>query len=361
LADFTRDNLFKGTVVSIFQSISDWYQNLSVFWLWIVRILLLLLIIVLFVYHFYLPAKWVHMPDPVSTNSTQSREASQLFWKTFHSGETNKLTLDAMIKSLSSAQANDKDSLLLSELLASAHYSRYQLRSHWGLSASEMVGDLESSKHYAERAIRLDPDIAHSTMPSLKAMNEWNLATLNDDQAALNVITIDILENTFLYPEFASFIQAWVLTAGLQYDDPHAALAKQGMDFMLESCAGMKVPDGMKFTKFTQTLFWFKIWLFGPNLCYTMEIAPHNIEGSFLNKGDILLKAGLREQAITSYENIKVASTYDTWKFKSLAEDRLSRIAYFEKKFREDSGKLDVEEPAMGYQSQNGCAVCHTN
>lgn len=347
--------------MSLTTSLSDWYANLTNFKRWLVRGLIVLLIIIFFLYKFFLPPDKVNLPIPISPASSEAAEASQLFWDTFHGGETDLAKIEAMIAKLTEAIATAEDDLVLHELLGVAHYWKYQQRSYWSRSAEEMKPELEKALVLGKRAVELTPDLSKSTMPSLVAMSNWNLAKLADDQEAMKQVELDIVGNTFLYPAFASFIQAWVLNSTLKPEDPNSRLSLQGMHYMLASCAGFTVANDMKFTHFSQTMFWLKIWIFGDPVCYNNQIAPHNVEGAFINQGDILLKAGDKKSAIIAYNNTKTSPTFDTWKYKPLLLDRLARPDYYQKKFIADSGYLDVEEPALGYQSRDGCAICHSN
>lgn len=126
----------------------------------------------------------------------------------------------------------------------------------------------------------------------------------------------------------------------------------------MSSCAGVNLPPKLKFTKFVHTAYGLKS--IATPVCYNNPVAPHSIEGTLFSIGDAWLKEGELERAKLWYENPQTSPTYDTWKYQHMLEDRLARLEFFRDKFRADSGKLDVEEPAMSGQSGISSGICHT-
>jgi hypothetical protein len=57
--------------------------------------------------------------------------------------------------------------------------------------------------------------------------------------------------------------------------------------------------------------------------CWNDWIAPHNVEGFFLNMGDILVKAGDWQAPRKIYANAKISSTYAEWKYREILEERI--------------------------------------
>jgi hypothetical protein len=94
--------------------------------------------------------------------------------------------------------------------------------------------------------------------------------------------------------------------------------------------------------------------------CYNTDIAPHNLEGTFLGLGDAYAKNGQLPQARASYQNARNTPSYKTWKYQSIVEARLAQLDKLQAKFSADSGQLRVAtEPAMFFQSAYSCTACH--
>jgi hypothetical protein len=89
-------------------------------------------------------------------------------------------------------------------------------------------------------------------------------------------------------------------------------------------------------------------------------VAPHNLEATFLATGDMMVKMGQFDHARTWYENAQASPTYPNWRYSEVVEQRLSSdFKSLQAEFVADSGKLDVSDPALSFQSQMGCASCH--
>lgn len=212
----------------------------------------------------------------------------------------------------------------------------------------------------AKQTIALEPGVTETTAPSMLATAAWQLAVLEDEPMVRSRVHLNIMDNSFLYPQFASFIQGWLLAAMLEAGNEHYPQSHLGYDFMLDACAGFMIPKDMKFTKLSHTLYGIKIRLLGDATCYNNPIAPHNIEGTFFVMGDSWLKYGDLDRARLWYENVKTAPTYATWQYQEVLEDRLANLEKYRDKFRRESGTLDVSEPAMNFQSEISCGICHT-
>jgi hypothetical protein len=85
-------------------------------------------------------------------------------------------------------------------------------------------------------------------------------------------------------------------------------------------------------------------------------IAPHNLEGFFLNMGDMLVKAVDWQTAQKVYANAKLPKAYATWKFQSVLEDRINQAEANVAQFNAQSG----ESPArITIESEFACTACH--
>lgn len=337
--------------------LSDWYTNLSTHKKWIVKLLGVLTLVLIVAYIWFMPLRLIHMDLPIATSSDLARQGSHELWTALHGDDISNL--EAIIEKLTRAyEVNDTDETLIA-LLGGAHIWRFSMRNRLGKTAEEMQKDLELGVMYAERNMKLYPENRTSTAPSMAATSNWQLAVINDDQKLLDTTHMKILANSEIWPEFAAFMQGWILAAMLEPSDEFYATDHLGYMFMLDQCAGFRLPDAVKFNKFMHSMYSIKS-LTKPE-CYNNTIAPHSIEGTLLSVGDAWVKEGKYDLASVWYNNAKTSPTYDSWKYKDLLEDRLARLEYFENKFVADSGKLDVEEPAMSYQSEISCGLCHTH
>lgn len=296
------------------------------------------------------------MDLPIANSSAIATEASHELWEMLHSDDATGL--DQVIEKLRSGYALHQDDEVLNSLLGGAHIWRFQLRNRLGKTAEEMKGDLVEGLRYSEANMKLFPDNLESTAPSMAATANWQLGVLNDDKALLNRTHLHILANAEIWPEFAAFMQGWVLAAMLDPQDPFYKTDHLGYQFMLDQCAGFKLPAEIKFTKFLHSMYSLKS-LTKPE-CYNNSIAPHSIEGTLLSVGDAWLKEGNIERAVLWYNNAKTSPTFDSWKYKPELLARIADPEKYESIFKADNGKLDVGVDAMSYQAEFSCGLCHT-
>jgi len=349
---------FDRGAMNVITRASDWYTNLTRPRRLVLRIAGALIVVLGVVYVFFMPLRQVPMDVPIAKSSQESERASQHFWRIFWADDDRHL--DGVIDELTAALRKHPDDNVLVALLAGAHLWRYQIRGRHGRSAREMKSDLERTYEYGQELTRREPpNDPTSTAPSMMTTAGWQLSVLDEDATRQFHTHIDILENSIVYPAFAGFIQGWLLAAMMQHDDSRYVESQVGYTFMLDTCAGFTLPQDLVFNKLVHTLYGIKSLL--EPVCYNNPVAPHSISGTFLSVGDSWLKRGDLAQAKRWYDAIKTAPDYPTWRYKPILEARLADLAGMRDKFRNDTGKLDVAEPAMMFQSSISCGVCHAS
>lgn len=339
--------------------LSDWFVNLTRLQKAVVRIMGVAILAIVLVFIFVLPLTSVPMDIPIAQGSPEAERATTAFWEIFHANQPDKLP--QVLDDLTAAYVRDANDPVLTTVLAGAHLWRFQMRSRFGESAEQARDHVALTLKYARETKTLlgDPLERDSTVPSIITTAHWQTAVLEgDDELRLNS-HIDLLSDTQVYPEFAGFVQGWILGAMLPPDDPRYSESPKGYDIMLDACAGFDVPKGQKFNRIIHSLYSLKT-LVGDRTCYNNPVAPHNIEGTFLAMGDIYLKQGDLASAQLWYENVQTAPTYATWQYQDVLAGRLANLASLSAKFVADGGTFDVGEPAMSFQSDISCGVCHT-
>jgi hypothetical protein len=154
------------------------------------------------------------------------------------------------------------------------------------------------------------------------------------------------------WPEFNLFTGGFVFSR-LPAD---SARFKEGLDWQwraLDICIGQTLdrenPDYTRYLSLETTE--------GPKrACWNSWIAPHNLEGFFLNMGDMLVKAGDWRTAQKIYANAKLLKTYPAWKYQDVLEDRIGNAEANVAAFNAQAG----EAPAlMMINSDFACMACH--
>lgn len=161
-----------------------------------------------------------------------------------------------------------------------------------------------------------------------------------------------LLESMQLFPEFNYFTAAFPMS---RLPADHERF-KEAVEYMWKSadlCAGETVdrknPDFGRFMALETTT--------GPKrVCWNTQIAPRNFEGFSRNMGDILVKKGEVEAAKKICQNAKLAKDYQSWKYRSLLEERIAKAEERARLFKEADSK---NHPDMMLNSAYACTVCH--
>jgi len=96
----------------------------------------------------------------------------------------------------------------------------------------------------------------------------------------------------------------------------------------------------------------------GPKrVCWNSWIAPHNFEGFFLNFGDMLVKAGQVETALTMYGNARLAREFPAWPYRAVLEARIAGAAANVEAFRKSDPAPGA--PTLMVRSPFACTACH--
>jgi len=90
--------------------------------------------------------------------------------------------------------------------------------------------------------------------------------------------------------------------------------------------------------------------------CWNSWIAPHNLEGFFVNLGDMLVKSGDWQKGIEIYNLAKQVPQYESWSHKDFLEKRIKNAEQNAINFNK-SGTNDNDK--MLVSTSISCAICH--
>ena len=95
--------------------------------------------------------------------------------------------------------------------------------------------------------------------------------------------------------------------------------------------------------------------------CWNSWIAPHNVEGFYLNMGDMLVKAGDWKKGIEIYKLAKQVPQYDSWPFKDVLDKRIESAAQNVTKFQAplNNRVRNSVDNVMLINSSIACMACH--
>lgn len=90
--------------------------------------------------------------------------------------------------------------------------------------------------------------------------------------------------------------------------------------------------------------------------CINSPRAPHNIEGSSLFLGDVLAKAGLRDEALRAYRDGQALPSHDGWPYQALLRERIATVDERVRAYQEPD---PAKAPPSIWGAREQCAVCH--
>jgi hypothetical protein len=94
--------------------------------------------------------------------------------------------------------------------------------------------------------------------------------------------------------------------------------------------------------------------------CWNTWIAPHNLEGFFLNFGDMLAKNGELHEAVTMYKAATLSPTYKDWVYKSVIDERIRNVELNSYLFNRRLKLIYLKnEKQIFVNSKIACMGCH--
>jgi hypothetical protein len=94
--------------------------------------------------------------------------------------------------------------------------------------------------------------------------------------------------------------------------------------------------------------------------CWNSAIAPHNVEGFYLNMGDMLVKSGDWQTAVKIYANANSAGEYSAWPHRAVLEECIATAQANVELFRRRYPATEpIAAPTVMFNSKLSCMACH--
>lgn len=286
---------------------------------------------------------------PKSSHTALADKARNTFWHTLHHGNYNGLP--EITKSLTAAYLENPDDPELAAFLGFAHIWKITERQRITNPPPTIVDEMILSQKYFSDAVELSP-----SDPRFQGF-------LGDAMIANGTIFADkrlqvrgyfkLKHAIRMWPEFNYFTAGYIMSS-LDY---HSDQFKEGLDWQwqtMDLCALTKVdrqhPDFFPYMHLETT--------YGrKRVCWNSWIAPHNLEGFFMNMGDMLVKRGDWRTGIKIYNNAKLSKTYTTWPYRDMLEARIKNAEQNVANFRNPN--LRGRDKNIMFSSGYGCVACH--
>lgn len=253
--------------------------------------------------------------NPAISNTALSARAESHFWKGLHKGDYASISETENL--LTAAYLENPNDPRLASYLGFLHIWKITERNRLQPVPSTIVNEIILAKKYFKDANKLNPSDAR--IQGFLADSMLVEGQIFNDQREEVRGYFGIQSAIHAWPQFNYFTGGYVMST-LPHDSDRF---KEGMEWQwktLDLCAGTKIDR--HYPNFSPYMY--RETQTGPNrACWNSWIAPHNFEGFFLNMGDMLVKQGYTQTAVTIYKNARLSKRYNTWPHKNLLEKRI--------------------------------------
>jgi hypothetical protein len=228
-------------------------------------------------------------------------------------------------------------------LLGHAHLWKVAERARVEGRDPTITDHLVLAEHYFEEAFRLNPD-DHRIIGWLGSVRV-SLGAIRQDPVLAAEGERLLEEGMRRYPQFNLFTAAFT-HAGLPADSPGFRNALDQLWRNVDACSGVRDSD-------VAAARTYELALRADRSCANSSKVPHNFEGFILNLGDMLVRAGRPDEAVSAYARARLAPAYDAWPYRDLLEERILNAPDAARRAREGQ-----RSPMMAGSAYT-CAACH--
>jgi hypothetical protein len=280
----------------------------------------------------------------VATRTRAATEADRIFWQVFHGGDYDRI--EPTLAVLTAAYLESPTDAVTAAHIAWLHNWRSAERRRMDSVSATITDDILLARRYFQEAVAVNPQD-----PRTRGFLAGHLlaeGSLHQDEKLTRRGYFLMLDAIAAWPEFNLFTAGYVMSR-LPHDSPRF---QEGLEWEwdnLAQCTGEEInradPDYAPYMRL-------EIREGVKRACWNSRIAPHNLEGFWLNMGDMLVKAGDWQTAQKIYANARLAREYPDWKYQAVLDDRIRQAEANVARFR--SG----ETPVM-INSEFACMACH--
>ncbi|MDQ3048640.1 MAG: hypothetical protein M3R27_13910 [Bacteroidota bacterium] len=302
----------------------------------------------------------VNEASEISAESSESKDANKFMWNNLHSG--NYDSIPAILKKLNSANAENPEDGKITAHLGFVHLWAFSERIRKP-SDEEITKHVFLSNMYFKKAIDINPSDAR--LHGFQAATEMCEGAISKDPIMIATGYGKGINAIDKWPQFNKFAISFV--ESLQ--GKNSPMFKQGLKFqweLLDECSTNELTQKMieeDPVKILTDLINEVKRSEDPAIsraCWNSWIAPHNLEGFFLNLGDMLVKAGEIETAKKIYAAARLTPSFNEWPYKSLVEDRIKNAERNYKSFNESLELIHITNKNQIFiNSSISCVGCH--
>lgn len=294
--------------------------------------------------------------DTTKLSSALGTLSNKYFWDNFHEG--NYDNIDSILYYLSASYCENPNDLETVAHLGFVHMWAISEMSNLKTVSPTIIDHSTLALKYFGEAYKLNPN--DPRVLGFFADAKMMTASISDDKKLSTQGYFDGKKSISQWKQFNYFTVGYVL--GQLHEESWQY--KKGLEWQwktLDKCYCEKFdrenPDIEKYLPMEKT----EDNLKRKRACWNSWIAPHNVEGFYLNMGDMLVKSGDWKKGIQIYNLAKQVPQYENWIYKSVLEKRITSAEENVKKFSqpEKSEIIDPINDVMLINSSISCMACH--
>ena len=288
-----------------------------------------------------------------ATRTPQALQADVLFWRTLHAGDYEHI--DAALQATTAAYLADPGDALTAAHVGWLHIWRLAESGRAERRVPTITDDAILARRYFEEAVALKPDDAR--FQGFLASAQLAEGGIHRDPALLRRGEATMQAAVQAWPEFNLFTAGYVASSA----PPDSARFREGLEQQwrnMEACLGTHVdradPDIARHRAGAAPMSPDKL-----RACGNTDPVPHNLEGFYLNFGDMLVKAGDWQTARKVYANAMQSPDYAHWPFAAELERRIAQAPDNVAAFNGPGAGRGKPGPQMMANSNAACMACH--
>lgn len=293
-------------------------------------------------------------------DSMLANSANQFMWDNFHLG--NYDSIPSIISKLKVAYKQDPKNPKVTSYIAFTSLWAFSERGRKDPDPS-ISYYVYQSNYFFKEAIKLNPEDAR--LRGFQSVTDICEGALKKNPAILAKGYINGLRSINKWPQFNKFAFSLI---GSQRNK-NSFMYKTAMKFqwqLIDDCSCKDLdkktvlsdPDKV-FTKLIAELKQSTDSKL-KRVCWNSWIAPHNLEGFFLNFGDMLVKEGNIKEAREIYSAARLSPDYNNWPFQSVLEDRIRNAEINEVTFNKPLELIiTTHQNQIFINSAFSCVGCH--
>jgi|SRR5688572_231621 len=291
--------------------------------------------------------------SPVGARVPLADVADSLFWRILHAGEYDSIPRAMFL--LKAAYLQNPSDVRITAHIGFLHAWASAERVRLTNVPPTITDHVILARTYFSRAAALDPSDAR--VHGFLAAFEMSDANLRRDTVDFAAGLVRGRASIGAWPEFNWFTVGYTLS-GRDHTSP---LFREALDMQwktVDACSRTTIdranPTAAEVFRAEPT----ERDPLHRRACWNSWIAPHNVEGFFLNMGDMLVKSGDWRTGVKVYELARQVASYPRWAYRDVLEARITTAEQNVTAFRRTESN-EHSGPRIMLGSRFACSACH--